>query len=317
MRYLLLSNGLPDGALNRNALFVIRTVMIVNYRITADSIRIKPSNLTEWRRCRVVFLRDLGRRKTGTMGTRFTLLNHKPDVYGTINVDTPLTMLSVIARLLNVNVQLVPTNVSDLYNPYRPNGAWEGPINDFLTRTGRKGWNDWRGHIIFKNDSERGRRSNSPFFHTDDEFLIQRNFTGLRLVPTIKQVDNIIKFYYRAVISCFLFPFSPPRRHSHSLQCVKNILPFLAISFSPYYSIWSILYANSKANIITNRGNCVLVSLVPRTVNNNVIILKISLYYTVTIVYCPRLLSSLGCASARKLRLGRKRCTFWPCYTYK
>jgi hypothetical protein len=94
-----------------------------------------------------------------------------------------------------------------------------------------------RGHIIFKNDSERRRRSNSPFFHTDDEFLIQRNFTGLRLVPTIKQVDNIIKFYYRAVISCFLFPFSPPRRHSHSLQCVKNILPFLAISFSPYYSI--------------------------------------------------------------------------------
>jgi hypothetical protein len=31
--------------------------------------------------------------------------------------------------------------------------------------------------------------------------------------------------------------------------------------------------------------------------------------------FCPRLFSSLGCASARKLRLGRKRCTFQPRYT--
>jgi hypothetical protein len=29
----------------------------------------------------------------------------------------------------------------------------------------------------------------------------------------------------------------------------------------------------------------------------------------------PRLSLSLGCASARKPRLGRKRCTFWPRYT--
>lgn len=44
-----------------------------------------------------------------------------------INVSTHLQFRSwVIARLLNVSVQLVPTNVSDLYNPYQADGGVRG-----------------------------------------------------------------------------------------------------------------------------------------------------------------------------------------------
>lgn len=44
-----------------------------------------------------------------------------------INVSTHLYFwFWVIVRLLNVSVQLVPTNVSDLYNPYQADGGVRG-----------------------------------------------------------------------------------------------------------------------------------------------------------------------------------------------